>query len=345
MSRIGNNILNQNQIQNQIRNALKKNYFIEKYLGTKDNNQNYLANQQGSKDHKYIIQVRPINKLDNDSLSQIAFLNYLSRFQTSRKYIRPCLDFGITENNIILVHQYNQEETLGQYLEKIKDLKPNQYLDKIIILMTKILYSVSYIHRKGVVHQNFDFENILIRFENDTKDNDDFTVVFTDFQYSCGHYLSEKDKKIHTQICSPRFSPIEEGYKEELLKKIEEVIGKESKKKENNTSKASQASKTNNTNNKNKKDSDELAYLYLAKKYDIYLLGSLFWKIINRPRVGVNPVLVELNHDNLEYQGISHQGSLNLNRFVVDNLLSKIPNRLKSKEALDELILKSKYGF
>lgn len=327
---ISNNLIENNEnnnIQNQINNSLKKRYFIEKYLGTKDNNHNYLANDAGNSERKYLIQVRPINKLDNNSLSQIAFLNYLSRFQTSRKYIRPCLDFGITQNNIILVHQFNQEQSLGEYLEKIKDLKPKEYLETITKLIGKILYSLSYIHRKGVVHQNFDFENILIRFEpikNNNQDKEDFTVIFTDFQYSCGHYLSEQDKKIHSQICSPKFSPIEETYKEELLKKIEEVIEKE---------------------DKNKEESDQLAYLYLAKKYDIYLLGVLFWKMINRPKVGVNPILVEYNHEDLEYHGISHQGTINLNKFVVENLLSKIPNRLKAKEALDELVLKSKYGF
>jgi len=313
---------NQNMYQNiqeQIYNSLKKKYMIEKYLGTKDNNRNYLANDVNNNSKKFVIQIRPVNKLDNDSFSQIAFLNYLSQFQSSRKYVRQCLDYGITQDNIIMVHQFNQEESLGEYFEKIKDLNPDKYLDVIIKIITQILYALTYIHKKEVVHQNFDFENILIKIE----DNQKISIIFTDFQYSCGNYLSEKDKKIHNQICSPKISPLEDIYKKQLLEKIEKLI-----KDENND--------IDNNNN--------IAYLYLAKKYDIYLLGVLFWKMINRYQVGINPVVIEFDHTNLSYKGIKHNETEKIHDFIVKNMLSKIPYRLKAKELLDDLLIKTKYN-
>jgi serine/threonine protein kinase len=312
---------NQNEYQNiqeEIYNSLKKKYIIEKYLGTKDNNRNYLVNDVNNNFRKYVIQIRPINKLTNESISQIVFLNYLSKFQSSKKYIRPCLDYGITEDKIIMVHQFNQEESLSEYLEKIKDYKQDKYLELIIKIITQILYGLTYIHKKEVVHQNFDFENILIKID----ENHNMGIIFTDFQYSCGNYLSEKDKKIHNHICSPKVSPSEDVYKTQLLDKIEKIIKTENNSLDNN-----------------------LAYLYLAKKYDIYLLGVLFWKMVNRYQVGINPVLIEFDHNNLSYRGIKHLETEKIHNFIVKKMLSKIPYRLKAKELLDELLIKTKYNF
>jgi hypothetical protein len=95
----------------------------------------------------------------------------------------------------------------------------------------------------------------------------------------------------------------------------------------------------------------ESTYLYLAKKLDIWSLGILFWKLLNRKDISQNPLdLVfpsnyQKNKSWKKFNGRSDVNPLMSKIFqvVVEKMLIEIPFRGKSNEILEEFIVINKY--
>jgi serine/threonine protein kinase len=216
--------------------------------------------------------------------------------------------------------------------------------------MFRLLLSINYIHSKGVAHRGLNPETIYIDYV-DGLIND---LKITDFAVSCGNYesvnyenqksknksktLKTSKKTIYNKVCETinlEINPPENFKLSSLISRIKQLAVDQTR---------------------------ESIYLYLAKKADIWALGILFWKLLNRKSLDQNPLDLKFptnysqnqmwkknpisgeivnnfdNKDNLDIMGA-------LFKIVIDLMLSKIPDRGKSDEILERFITTNKYYY
>ena len=194
-------------------------------------------------------------------LIEVGFLRYLSKFKTSLEYINLCYNIKLTDDYLIVILERPKGVTLKYFLNDIKNLPMKEYNKLVCVIMFRLLLAVNYIHDKGVAHRGLNPETIYI----DYKDGLIESIKITDFAVSCGNYVSlsydnsnNQTNKVYNKVCETlhlEINPPETLKISSLINKIKKLT---------------------------KDQTRESIYLYLAKKADIWSLGILFWKLLNR---------------------------------------------------------------
>lgn len=305
------------QLQTEIDNNLP-NYKLESFLGKGNNS--YIYRGTTSNNHIYLIKFIPKTNDYKKEIIEIGFMKALSLFRNSQNYINTCHDFSLGQKYIIVIMNVFYGQDIGNFCHKIKDLYEDDYIGIIKQIIKHSLKSLSYIHKRGIAHQNLNLYSIVIS----CPDNKNIKYLkFVDFGNSCGNYLNINSKKFETHKCNQimrRMNKLPPEYhkKDELVKQIQKII------------------KTNN------KDNIEL---YMAKKDDIWVLGTMFWLLVNRKSVGENPFSVAFpeNYDYHEFRG--HSKLEKLHHFIVNNILVDVQKRKNANEILNKFMLLEKYGW
>ncbi len=265
----------------------------------------------------------------NQLLLEIGFIKYLSKFVSSKKYISICYNVKLTKDYLIIVQELPIGMTLKKFISQIKDLTYGEYCRLICVLMYKLLIAINYIHVKGVAHRGLNPENIYVNYVN----GQILDVKITDFAVSCGKYIgisydsSKQNSRLDDYFCQTLdflINPPEKFNISELVARIKRL---------------------------SKDQTRNSIYLYLAKKADIWALGILFWKLLNKKNNGENPLDIQFP---VEYQkskswkvfnGSSEASKLIRKIFesVIERMLSEIPKRAKSSDILENFVLVNKY--
>ena len=211
--------------------------------------------------------------------------------------------------------------------------------------MYRLLLAINYIHSKGVSHRNLNPDTIYVDYQDGLIEN----IKITDFGISCGKYISvkndfnmdilqsinqigkktqkNKSKNIYNKMCNAIDLEIDPPEKLSIPKLIQKIKGL------------------------SKNQTKESIHLYLAKKTDIWSLGMLYWKLINKENLNDNslnlqfPKNYKTNHSWKTYKGYK-EGSRFIQKIfnlVIEMMLSEIPERGKSDEILDKFIITNKY--
>ena len=147
-----NNLSNLDNIQNEVNNTVRNNFIVDKYLGKGK----YYDTYRGiNNDKSYIIKVIDKNDTANVNLiiAELGFLKLLNKYKTSKKYINPCYDFGISQNKIFAIFKALEGDNLKKIISSIDD-NINEITDKyniIKVIIKNLLASLQYIHKKGEV--------------------------------------------------------------------------------------------------------------------------------------------------------------------------------------------------
>jgi serine/threonine protein kinase len=280
------------------------------------------------KDIKYLEQV----------LIEVGFLKYLSKFKTSIQYITLCYGIKITPKHLIIILERPKGITLTQLMNTVQFKDWNEYYNFIKVIMFRLLLAIDYIHNKDVAHRNITPETIYVNYVDGLIQ--DFKI--TDFAVSCGNYeynVLEKDSvkgvrktkkksRVYNKLCqtiSLDISPPENFKISSLLTKIKQLA---------------------------KDQTRESMYLYLAKKMDIWMMGIIFWQLLNLKTLNTNPFNLrfpknyEINQSWKNYNGNDSAFSgvpKLLYEIVINLMLSEIPTRGKCDEILEEFITLNKY--
>lgn len=310
------------QLQNEVDNSLKSKYKLESYLG--QGNNSYIYRGVTSNNNIYLIKfIKKSNDYENDII-EIGFMRALSLFRNSSEYINTCHDFGLGNNYIIVVMNVFKGQDLGNFCDKIKDYSDAKYFDVIKQVMKHSLKALSYIHKRGVAHQNINMYSIVLS----CPDYENIQYLkMVDFGRSCGYYYDVKSNKYICKKCQDVVErmnklPPEFHKKDELVSQIQKMM------------------------KSNTKDTIEL---YMAKKDDIWVLGTILWVLINRSGYE-NPFVKsfpdKVNKYGVDYRNFQGSGELKkLHEFVINNILVPIQNRKSAKDILNKMMLFEKYGW
>jgi serine/threonine protein kinase len=315
------------QLQNEVNNSFKSNYKLESFLGKGDDSYIYRCIHNNK---IYLIKFIPKKQDYQNVLIETGFMKALSLFPTSYRYINTCHDFCLSSNYIIVIMNVFRGKDIILFSENIRSYPELEYADIVKQILRHSLKSLSYIHKRGVAHQNISPQNIVIS----CPDNKNITYLkFVNFGQSCGYYYSASNNKYLSKKCQfivnriNKFPP-EYYQKEKMVGEIKTLM------------------KTNNP------DSVEL---YMAKKDDIWVLGTLLWCMINRSQIGQNPLTITFpetknmlkiftTENNYNYfQGMS--ALKKIHQFVVNNMLVPIQNRKSANELLNKFMIMEKYGW
>ncbi len=319
-------------MENLIKDIYKNKLLINKYIGNKDNISIYEGKfNNNKKDLNVVIKVisrKDINNF-NKVLLEIGFLKYLTKYVSSKKYIYLCYNVKITQDYLIIIQEAPKGITLRNFIEKIMKLKFEEYYKLVLIIIYKLLLAINYIHTKSVAHRGINPDNIYIVYDESTKTITDLKI--TDFYVSCGKYvelsLSPEKESTNNIFCDTLdllINPPETLNINSLVKKIQSLSNEQTR---------------------------ESTYLYLAKKADIWSLGILCWKLLNRNTMEQNPLdlkfPVNYQKDNSwkKFRGYNNDNNLipKMFKVVIDLMLSEIPYRGKSNEILENFIILNKY--
>ncbi len=319
-------------MENLIKDIYKNKLLINKYIGNKDNISTYEGKfNNNKKDLNVVIKVisrKDINNF-NKVLLEIGFLKYLTKYVSSKKYIYLCYNVKITQDYLIIIQEAPKGITLRNFIEKIMKLKFEEYYKLVLIIIYKLLLAINYIHTKSVAHRGINPDNIYIIYDESTKTIADLKI--TDFYVSCGKYvelsLSSEKESTNNIFCDTLdllINPPETLNINSLVKKIQSLSNEQTR---------------------------ESTYLYLAKKADIWSLGILCWKLLNRNTMEQNPLdlkfPVNYQKDNSwkKFRGYNNDNNLipKMFKVVIDLMLSEIPYRGKSNEILENFIILNKY--
>lgn len=296
---------------------------------------------------KVIIKViqRTGNRNFQNVLMEVGFLKYLSKYASSKKYINVCYNAKLTKEFLILVQEAPIGITLNDFIKEIMKKSFEDYNKLVLVLMYKILLAINYIHSKGVAHRSLNPDNIYIKY--DPTSNLITDIKINNFTLSCGKYdelsefqnnnLNNKTKKKNNNstinsnsiykfcdVIDMVINPPERFSIDSLVKKIQTLMDNQTR---------------------------ESTYLYLAKKIDIWILGILFWKLLNRKDMSQNPldlVFPSNYQKNKTWKKFNGKSDFNLLmskifEIVVEKMLVEIPIRGKSNEILEEFIVINKY--
>jgi serine/threonine protein kinase len=316
------------RLQNEVNNSFKTKYKLESYLGKGNNS--YIYRGISPNKNIYLIKFIPKKNDHRNILIEIGFMKALSLFPTSHKYINTCHDFNVSNAYIIVVMNVFRGQDINQFSNIIKLMPELEYLDMVKQILRHSLKALSYIHKRGIAHQNISPQNIVVSCPNGK--NIEY-LKLVNFGQSCGYYFNIDNHKFLNKKCKyivnrmNKFPP-EYYQKEKLITEIKALM------------------KTN---------ADDTVELYMAKKDDIWILGTLLWCLINRSQVGNNPLSIPFpeNKDMLEifsnendYHTFRGMSSLkNIHNFIVNNILVPVQNRKNANDLLSKFMLLEKYGW
>jgi len=310
------------QLQTEINNNFSPAYKLESYLGKGSNSYIY----KGINKENKIYLIKFIHKNDNydKDLLDIGFLKALSLFKNSENYINTCHDFSLGQNYIMVIMNVFRGQDLKQFSNKIKDLPELEYSDMVTQLIKYGLSALSYIHKRGVAHQNINLSSMVIS----CPDNKNIKYLkLVNFSDSCGHYYDINKNKYLNKKCIyivNRMNKLPPEYhkKEELVNNIHKIL-------------------------KNSKDNVEL---YMAKKDDLWVLGTILWTLVNRKSVGHNPFAepfpesTKMNNNSfIKFNGT--KGLEKIHNFIVNNILVPVQDRKSANDLLNKFLLLEKYGW
>jgi serine/threonine protein kinase len=306
---------------------------INKRIGYENNTMVYEGiYNNNSLSENVIIKIIPIkdHKKLEQMIIEVGFLQYLSKFKTSKKYINLCHSIKLTSTQLIVVLEKPKGVTLKQFIQNIHNLPWDKYYNLITVIMYRLLLAINYIHNKGVAHRGLNEETIYIDYRDGLIED----IKISDFAVSCGKYvtipqshINSSENNVYNKVCDTihlEITPPENFNLENLINKIKKLA---------------------------KDQTRESVYLYLAKKTDIWTLGILFWKLFNRNNLLEDPLnrKFPINYKNIttwkKYTGNNTNSILiqKLYEVVIDLMLSEIPYRGKSEEILENFITISKY--
>ena len=140
-----NNLLKlEYQVNNNISNSEFK---VDKYLGKGTYGDIYRGINKGNKKY-YVIKVidnsaNNVNDI-NRVITEIGFLKLLSLFPVSKKFINPCYDFGINDNEIITIFPALYGKSMKTVLESMVLLDSNQYYQLAKLIMKRLLQGIDF---------------------------------------------------------------------------------------------------------------------------------------------------------------------------------------------------------
>jgi serine/threonine protein kinase len=335
-------------MENFIKNIYKNKLLINKYIGSENKSSIYEGIfNNNKKDLNVIVKVISRKDIDNFNkiLLEIGFLKYLTKYVSSKKYIYLCHNVKITPEYIIIIQEAPKGITLRKFIEKIMSLSFTEYYKLILVIIYKLLLAINYIHTKSVAHRALNPDNIYIVYDESNKNIIDLKI--TDFSISCGKYdelsvsVSENNNNNHNHnktktktntnktnnvFCDTLdllINPPENFNIDTLVKKIQKISNDQTR---------------------------ESTYLYLAKKADIWALGIIFWKLLNRNNLEQNPLElkfpVNYQKDNSwkKFKGYNDDKLIpRIFKVVIDLMLNEIPYRGKSNEILENFVILNKY--
>lgn len=314
------------ELEYELQNNFKTNYKLDSFLGEGSNSLIYRVITPHQK--YYLVKFIPKTNSSHETILEIGFLKALSTFSTSYRYINTCHDFAVSPTYIIVIMNVFYGRDMVKICETIKTFPELEYMDMVKQIMRHSLSALAYIHKRGVAHQNLNPYNLVISCP-DGKNIKYLKLV--DFGHSCGYYLANNkylNKKCNLISNRTAKLPPEFHEKEELIKKIKDIM------------------KNNNTNN---------VELYMAKKDDIWVLGTIFWSLINRKQIGDNPLELNFPETNSLMDTLLHRNNYQnfiglpelkpLHTFVIDNILVPIKKRKSANEILNKFLLLDKYGW
>ena len=324
---------------------------LQNHLGIENNAEMYEGKYNNNSKILNVI-VKMISRKDIKQLEQVlvevGFLKYLSSYKSSIKFINVCYNIKLTPEYLILILEKPQGVPLSQFInqENIRNMKFKDYYNLIMVIMYRLLLAINYIHTKGVSHRNLNPETIYVDYQDGLIEN----IKITDFDISCGKYVSLKNdfnmntnqsktqknsrnsrknnkKNIYNKICESIDLEIDPPEKLSIPKLIEKI------------------------KRLSKNQTKETINLYLAKKTDIWSLGMLYWKLINKENLNDNPLNLQfpknykINHSWKTYKGPKENSRFiqKIFNIVIEMMLSEIPERGKSDEVLDKFIITNKY--
>ncbi len=320
-------------LQNIILGEFNNKLALNNHIGYEHNSSVYQGVYNNNKKNLNVL-IKIIPRKDTDNFNQllleIGFIKYLSKFVSSKKYISICYNVKLTSDYLIIVQELPVGISLKKFITQIMAFSYSEYCRLICVLMYKLLIAINYIHVKGVAHRGLNPENIYVEFVNGKIKN----VKITDFAVSCGKYIgislnrNENNNHLDDYFCQTLdflINPPEKFNISELVLRIKRLS-------------------TNQTRND--------IYLYLAKKADIWALGILFWKLLNKKENDTNnplnnqfPVNYKTDKSWETFKGSSDASKLIRKIFqsVVEKMLSEIPKRSKSSDVLESFVLVNKY--
>lgn len=311
------------QLQTELDNSFRPQYKLESYLGHGKNS--YIYRGITDKNHIYLIKFIPRDKHYHKNMMEVGFIKALSLFTDSKNYINTCHDFSMGDKYIIVIMNVFRGQNMNQFSDYIKNLQEYEYLDMVKQIVKRSLMSLSYIHKRGVAHQNLSLNNLVVSCP-DGKNIKYLKLV--DFGSSCGYYFDMQNRKFMNKKCKYIVNrinnlPPEYHKKEELIAQIQKLM------------------KANDSKN---------VELYMAKKDDLWVLGTMLWSLINRPSIGNNPFSNHFPESNklnkVNYRNF--QGSPKLKKiheFVIDNILVPVHSRKSANEILGKFLILEKYGW
>lgn len=268
------------------------------------------------------------NKLKNFNqiLIEIGFVKYLSQYISSQKYIYGCKQMKLTEDKLYLIMDKPQGQTLNNLFKNLKSVEWSHYYRLVTIVIFRLLLAINYIHKKGVAHRGINPETIYVSYKDGLIED----LRLSDFAASCGKYIGfplKSDKKgPYYKLCEIIDTGLLQPPENQNIDSLVDKIKKLSKDQTRNS-----------------------IYLYLAKKADIWSLGILFWKLLNRKSLDKNPLDLEFpvnyqkNNSWKNYQGNKNNLIQGVHDLVVKMMLNEIPNRAKSHEILETFGIYYKY--
>jgi serine/threonine protein kinase len=309
---------------------------LNNHIGNEHNSMVYQGIYNNNKKNLTVI-VKFISVKDtpnfNQLLLEIGFIKYLSKFVSSKKYISICYNVKLTNDYLIIVQELPIGISLKQFISHVMGLSYDEYCRLICVLMYKLLIAINYIHVKGVAHRGLNPENIYVNYVN----GQILDVKITDFAVSCGKYIgisydsskpnNHSNSHLDDYFCQTLdflINPPEKFNISELVGRIKRL------------------SKDQTRNG---------IYLYLAKKADIWALGILFWKLLNKQNNDNNPldmqfpINYQLEQSWKQFRGHPEASKLIKKIFesVIERMLSEIPKRAKSSDILENFVLVNKY--
>ena len=311
------------QLQTEVDNNFRPTYKLESYLGHGNNSYIY----RGIKDNNKIFLVKFIPKDANyqKNIMEVGFIKALSLFNDSNNHINTCRDFSLGDKYIIVIMDVFRGQNISQFSEHIKSLGDNDYKNMVKQIIKYSLKSLAYIHKRGVAHQNITLNNIVLSCPDGKSIK---YLKFVDFGSSCGYYFDVNDKKYNNKVCKilvdrPSNLPPEYYKKKELISHIQKLM------------------KSNDPKN---------IELYMAKKDDIWVLGTIFWSLVNRTLVGQNPFVNHFPESNkinkVNYRTFRGNNDMKkIHQFIVDNILIPIQKRKNADDILDKFMILEKYGW
>ena len=174
-------------------------YRIQEYLGEGIQGSLYTVFDKNNK--KYICKKIVLNSQTNPNQeNQLQFelnlLNFLSSNKTTRKYVNPCLEYRIINNQVFTLFPIFNGYSLYHLKKYLFKMNHTNYYTMLFHLIKVILFGMAKIHQHNIAHQNINENSILVSTYENT---DDMKIKFTDFGLGCG-INNNKDSYINNMM-------------------------------------------------------------------------------------------------------------------------------------------------